>query len=68
VTIWVFDLDHHFHAHDLPNPFLKLDLKYDMDGRMHHLKFLVQDEVHKSLHVAPQMHAWEFVQTRHSSQ
>jgi hypothetical protein len=63
VPIWVLDLDHHMHDHVLPNQIWKSDLKTYLSGRIHHLCDLLQEEAKKFLHVVPEMHARDFLQT-----
>jgi hypothetical protein len=59
VFIWVFDLAHHLHAQYRLNMIRKSDLKSDSNEWTHHIEYMEQKDVHKSLHVAPEMHALE---------
>ena len=47
---------------------MKSYLKYDINDNIYHLIDLIQEEAQFFLHVVPQMHAWDFLQSRHSPQ
>jgi hypothetical protein len=66
--IWSFDVDHQIHSRDIYNLIWKSNLKFDLNGSMHHPQCVVHDKVYKYLHVALEMHAWDFSQNGHFSE
>jgi hypothetical protein len=68
VPIWVLDLDIHIHAHDILNLIWKSDLKFDLSGRMHYLRYPLQQDAQNFLYVFLDMHAGDFLRIIHSFQ